>query len=146
MKGFRLLRQVASQVILLPMVALLHLWLSYHVFILMLGCAFAGELGRWAFLLVVLGAGGGFLLTFLPSIIWPRSRFFWPFCYAAITMVFGLASFGEIGSPKGLWPFLVWTGCGVLILIAGLCGGIYGRRVANRILLNQMPNDRIQHA
>lgn len=133
MKFFSALRHPVSTIVLPPLIAVLYLWLGWHVFLLMLECAFAGDLARWALVLVIAGAAGGFVLSFLPSIVWPRSRFVWAFFYSAVSLVFGFATIGDIDSSKGLWSFLVWSGCGVTSLLCGWQGGAYGKRVASRL-------------
>ena len=127
------LRHPVSWIVLPPLLAVLYLWLGWHVFLLMLGYAFGGDLGRWALILVLVGAAGGFVLSFLPSLVWPRSRFVWAFFYSAMTLAFGLGSIGEIDSPKGVWPVAVWSGCGLTILLAGWYGGACGKRMAARL-------------
>lgn len=139
MKILSFLRHPASWIVLLPLLAVLYLWLGWRAFILMLGCAFAGDLVQWSLLLLTAGAVGGFVLSLLPSVVWPRSRFVWAFCYAAVTLIFGLASIGEVRSAKGPWPFLVWSGCGFAILFAGWYGGVCGKRLAARYQSRQAP-------
>jgi hypothetical protein len=130
-----LLRHRASRIILPPLLLLFYMWLSWRVFILMLGCAFAGDIVRWSLVLLFLGALGGFILSLLPSFIWPRSRFLWPFAYAATTLVFGLGSVRGLASSDGVWPFVVWSGCGLCILAAGLFGSFRGGRLAGHLRL-----------
>ncbi len=139
MKVLPFLRHPASWIILLPLLAVLYLWLGWRVFILMLGCAFGGELVQWSLWLLTAGAAGGFVLSLVPSVVWPRSRFVLPLCYAAVTLIFGLMSIGEIRSAKGPWPFLVWSGCGLAILLAGWYGGVRGKRLAARLQSRQAP-------
>lgn len=133
------LRHPASWIVLPPFLAILYLWLGWRLFILMLGCAFAGDLVQWALILFIVGAAAGFVLSLIPSVVWPRSRFVWAFCYSAVTLVFGLASIGDVNSSKGLWPFLAWSGCGLTVLLVGSYGGVWGKRMAARLEMRQTP-------
>ena len=133
------LRHPASWIVLPPFLAILYFWLGWRLFILMLGCAFGGDLVQWVLVLLVIGAAGGFVLSWLPSVVWPRSRFVWAFCYSAVTLTCGFTSIGEINSAKGPWLFLVWTGCGLTILLVGWYGGVCGKRMAARLEMKQTP-------
>lgn len=109
-----------------------YLALGALAFVFLFGAAFyadaSGGLTGLIIRHLLVVVGGGFVLAFVAALFVPGSFYLWGLPCAAATLGFGSLLFLNVLYGRELASFFFWLGNGVVMYMAGVCGGYVGRR------------------